>query len=284
MEKTQSTEVHILVDNCGNIPLLRAKLDLAVKNYYKINKKDATSSIFKLSSNNCGRLSVSIKNFFVGDLLGVFYLPVKIKEKKLFIHVLPDIEPMNLNIDKNIWNIMEDSHFYDLNKAGDDPSEVFQIRAYRKGDRIKNIYWKLTSRSEELMIKEFSRPVLCPAVLFLDMMDKNFPNEFLKADNYLEKALSVSSGLLEKDCCHMVVYYDAVSGCIQRIKIEKEDHIYELTDHLFQMLPYEKDIDLEEHYHLEYPQHQYSISYLLNMHMELWEGGGYSCGREKKLL
>lgn len=81
MEKTQSTEVHILVDNCGNIPLLRAKLDLAVKNYYKINKKDATSSIFKLSSNNCGRLSVSIKNFFVGDLLGVFYLPVKIKEK-----------------------------------------------------------------------------------------------------------------------------------------------------------------------------------------------------------
>lgn len=294
-ERKQSTEVHILVDNCGNIPLLRAKLDLAVKNHYykktvkkkirlQVNKKDAASSIFNLSSNNCGRLSVSIKNFFVGDLLGIFYFPVKIEKKNLYIDVLPDIEPMNLDIDKNFWNIMGDSDFYDLNKAGDDPSEVFQIREYRKGDHIKNVYWKLTSRSEELMIKEFSRPVLCPAVLFLDMMDKNSPGEFLNADNYLEKVLAVSSGLLEKDCFHMVVYYDAVSDCIQRVKIEKEDHIYELTDHLFQILPYEKDIDLEEIYHLEYPQHEYSISYLLNMNMELWEGGGFSCGREKKLL
>lgn len=177
-----------------------------------MNKKSASSSIFKLFSNNCGRLSVSIKNFFVGDLLGIFYFPVKIEEKNLYIDVLPDIEPMNLD------------------------------------------------------------------------MDKNFPGEFLKADDYLEKVLAVSSGLLEKDCFHMVVYYDAVSGCIQRVKIEKEDHIYELTDHLFQILPYEKEIDLEEIYHLEYPQHEYSISYLLNMHMELWEGGGFSCGREKKLL
>ena len=54
---------------------------------------------------------------------------------------------------------------YSKVKPGDDPSEIFDFHSYREGDPIARIHWKLSSKHDELMVKEFSLPlpgkVLC---------------------------------------------------------------------------------------------------------------------------
>ena len=82
----------------------------------------------------------------------------------------------------------------------------------------------------------------------------------------------------------MVVWYDRKENQICRMQIETQEHLYGLIEQLFQILPYTEGVNLEELYHEEYPYHTYCLSYLLNLKLELWEGGVFSCRGEKKLL
>ena len=52
---------------------------------------------------------------------------------------------------------MGENDSYSREKEGDDPSEVFDIRPMRPGDRMQQVHWKLTARTGEMMVKVFSR-------------------------------------------------------------------------------------------------------------------------------
>ena len=220
----------------------------------------------------------------VGDMLGIFYFPVSVSGERESLAVMPKINPMELYVDSRNWDITGESDEYDPVRPGDDPAEVLQIREYRSGDRIQRIHWKMTAREGELMVKEYSRPVFCAVVLFLDLRTEGYTDEFENADEYLEKVLAVSCGLLELGYSHFVVWYDAAHSQLSRIQIREQENIYELIERLFQVLPYAECVDTEEMYHQEYPGHIYCLSYLLNLNLELWEGGNFSCRDEKKLL
>lgn len=43
-------------------------------------------------------------------------------------------------------------------KGGDDGSEVFEVRAYRDGDPLQRVHWKLTAKTGEMLVREFSLP------------------------------------------------------------------------------------------------------------------------------
>ena len=45
-----------------------------------------------------------------------------------------------------------------LNRKGNDPSEMFDIREYVPGDDIRSIHWKLSSKTEELILRQASEP------------------------------------------------------------------------------------------------------------------------------
>ena len=47
---------------------------------------------------------------------------------------------------------------YDPHRSGQDPSEVFDLRSYREGDAVKSIHWKLSTRFDDVLVREASRP------------------------------------------------------------------------------------------------------------------------------
>jgi hypothetical protein len=47
--------------------------------------------------------------------------------------------------------------------------EISDIRDYRLGDSLKNIHWKLSSKSEELIVRDFSSGVSDRVIVFCDM-------------------------------------------------------------------------------------------------------------------
>lgn len=51
-----------------------------------------------------------------------------------------------------------DSDQHSQEKSGDDASEVFDVRAYRDGDTLQKVHWKLTAKTGEMLVREFSLP------------------------------------------------------------------------------------------------------------------------------
>ena len=43
-----------------------------------------------------------------------------------------------------------------IRDRGYDPSELFDVREFQNGDRLQSVHWKLSARTDELMVKELS--------------------------------------------------------------------------------------------------------------------------------
>ena len=61
-----------------------------------------------------------------------------------------------------------DTTEYSKEKAGDDPSEIFDLHSYREGDPVSRIHWKLSSKLDTLMVKEYSLPLSADCILLPD--------------------------------------------------------------------------------------------------------------------
>ena len=107
---------------------------------------------------NCGYLEVKAKYFKIYDLLGIFFIPVKlncsaqvlVKPKLTEPAVLPDTEQ-----NKIIGYKPKTSGF----------AEEYELRDYQQGDSLKNVHWKISARQDDLIVKEPSTPVYRPLVI-----------------------------------------------------------------------------------------------------------------------
>lgn len=43
-----------------------------------------------------------------------------------------------------------------VTRTGNDDTEPTDLRAYVKGDSLKHIHWKLSSKSEDMIVKDFA--------------------------------------------------------------------------------------------------------------------------------
>ncbi len=121
---------------------------------------------------------------------------------------------------------------FDLNRAGNDRSEVFEIRDYRQGDSLKDVHWKLSARHQELMVRVPSRPSDFDLALVCGAHPANEGDaegtRVLAAQ--LSLVASVSLELLRAGLAHPVVRSSA-SG-IQAFRVEDPQSYYEMLDAL----------------------------------------------------
>ena len=128
--------------------------------------RGAESELVSFKSSHCGYLEARIAEALMMDWFG--FLAVR---KKLDLlakgSILPD--SFLINLDLNLAMI-EDSSSEDWsqNKKGNDLSSVFELRDYRPGDSLKQIHWKLSSKRNELIVKEGSLPTQKSLLLFWD--------------------------------------------------------------------------------------------------------------------
>ena len=54
------------------------------------------------------------------------------------------------------------------NQKGNDQSEVFALRDYIEGDSLKQIHWKLSSKRQQLIVREASLPVEKSLLIYWD--------------------------------------------------------------------------------------------------------------------
>jgi len=267
-KKGEVIPVSVQVDNPTIFPATYIKIYLTYKNSYSdqiykknfmvsVDAKTKASIICNLYSEYAGNLEVTLNGIRIYDYLRFFSMK-KRKKAELTVAILPTYYELQQNQFSNLHNNIVESDYYSPVKSGDDPSEVFAIREYREGDRQQRIHWKLSRKQDQLMIKEFSDPLNCSILLFVDLCVPENMNRMLFMDSMLECVLSLSYSFLLAGQMHYFTWYEERHGVCRRIRVSQEKDLFEAVDGLLHVLPYSSLTDALTAYQAQYPKEQYS--------------------------
>jgi hypothetical protein len=109
-----------------------------------------------IENNLCGQVRFRCTHAWVTDLLGLFRVPVKSGQILYTVIYPPKIKVQMERIAGTVGSSQTDGLLQ--NRKGNDPSEMFELRDYVPGDDIRSIHWKLTSKTDDLIIRQASDP------------------------------------------------------------------------------------------------------------------------------
>jgi hypothetical protein len=183
-----------------------------------------------------GTLRVVPRYIVVYDFLHVFCIRKKIKCKPTIITVLPEFQQMFVEDHSSRFNmpLVEErtstdgddknriQQFY-KDRVGDDPSEVFQMREYHIGDKLSRVDWKISAKAGNLMVKDYSFPIIDRTVIFVDMHCRGQ----LEFHQRIHTAVALCVSVLEIHCSMTLAWYDETSQMVLQRHLEQDEDLFE---------------------------------------------------------
>ena len=254
--KDEKVPFEIIVQNNSIFPISNCELRLSYYNNFtdKVEKEyiiipaEARSTqkiTCNIISKHCGNIVIKIDKIKIYDYIKLFSTGKKINCTSK-ISVLPEIHKLDIYLNSSEGEVAIDSNSFSKVKSGDDPSEVFNIREYAAGDKLQRIHWKLSTKQDELMVKEFSLPLNSDGLLLLEFFgDKKSLN---KLEALIETTVSLSSFLLSYNYFHYLAWYDPEYEQFHKFRITSEAELFETLNLIMETKPY-CDRTYAMHYH-----------------------------------
>lgn len=147
---------------------------------------------------HCGLLELRASKVRAYDHLGLFSLPVRLPPPARTVcrPVLTAVEPPQVPEGGGVRPAP-------ASPARRGPGEDFDLRPYRPGDPMRSVHWKLSSKWDELIVRERSDTLVPLPLLTLDRFG---PPEVL--DRLLGRVLGTSRALLDVQRPHAVLWLD----------------------------------------------------------------------------
>lgn len=207
-------------------------------------------SDFLYSVNLCGNYEFELVRIKLYDFSRIFYVTKRVK-KYANVEVMPQIDEIPVRITDRVRNFFGDSDIYDDLRPGYDPSELFDVREFQNGDRLQSVHWKLSARTDELMVKENSLPKACAVAIVADLRGIKKGRQ---ADAFMKLLVSLSFSLMDQKCSHYVAWYDTAINDIVRARVDDEEDFYIFLNSFLKIKPDTKNDALflyEEKYRAE---------------------------------
>lgn len=131
------------------------------------------SLLVRIEDAHAGKLQLQIETIAVADLFGLFRFRPRGREEqikamqKLSCLMLPQAA-MPPQLPDIVWKYDQNSDIYAEDRSGIDQSQTYELRDYRSGDSLRSIHWKLSSRSDNWIVREGSWPVGQKLLLLLE--------------------------------------------------------------------------------------------------------------------
>ncbi|MCL2571182.1 MAG: DUF58 domain-containing protein [Defluviitaleaceae bacterium] len=165
-----------------------------------------------IEMNNCGMVSISAIQVAAVDIFGLSAWKAAPAPCN---HVLfmPNLMDTQLTINPSTKAVL-DSEDYSMHHSGSDPSETFAIREYIPGDSLRSIHWKLSQKTDKLLVRELGLPVKDKVLLLLET---SVPGdikevEYSRISEIGTVIYSVSHKLISFDILHNLGWMDTTSG------------------------------------------------------------------------
>lgn len=203
--------------------------------YLPIQSRNSQRISFQLSSKFCGVIRIKTAYVNIFDPLKIFKFRIG-KNISAEISVLPEGHEIS-GIVHYSDRINEESNIYSEHRPGDDPSEVFDLREYSPGDKLNRIHWKLSSKKDDFIVKDYSLPIDVPCSVFLDL--RQYENDEFALpvfDTLMETLISLSQFLLDNERAHSVIYFNSSQNRFAERDITDETTLAAFTAELFASL------------------------------------------------
>ena len=149
----------------------------------------ASEADYLLESGHCGRLELSAVSVRLMDFFGI--IPAKVQTEAVArMTVLPELFSSEVTLHAR----SADSEEGAADRKGEDRSEIFQLREYVPGDDVRQIHWKLSSKLDQLILKEPSEPVSRSVLVFWDKRKPASPD---RMDALADAVSSVCQGICD---------------------------------------------------------------------------------------
>ena len=244
--KDQGVELKIFVKNKCFMPVTKGELAVSYeypnhcqngreKIYIWAHSRSEKSFPVKIQTPYAGKLNIHVERLVLYDYFRLFKRKKRIDYSKT-VTVYPALNKLNLVVEQKRYVNTLDSETYSDAIHGDDPSEIFGIREYIPGDKIQRIHWKLSSRTDELVIKEFSQPVTYPTIILIDLEPCGHGMERIKTvDGLLETVFSLSYSMLLEEYPHYLSWYEYRDARFKHQGIKDLETMYEALNEVFEI-------------------------------------------------
>ena len=235
--------VQLVVTNKSVFPIGKANARIEYYNIFSdqvsafdlflpIQAKNSQRVTFRLSSKFCGIINIHASCLYIYDPLKIFRFKAA-ENISTEVNILPEGHEIS-GIVQYTDRVNEESDIFSEHRAGDDPSEVFDLREYNPGDKLNRIHWKLSSKKDDFIVKEYSMPIDVPCALFLDLKSYSSNNYDLPViDTVVETYLSLSQFLLDNERGHSVIFFDASQNCYTEESIHDTSDLNKFIKKLF---------------------------------------------------
>lgn len=229
-------KVMIRIKNNSPFPVTHIKMTAKCKNLFLNTEHDCKFVVnsspfsikefaYEMDSKYIGNIDFVIKKASFYDFFSLFRLTKNIKVSKI-IPVFPSTVSVSVTIRPNDYFAGE-SDIFSTTKAGDDPSEVFNIREYTEGDKLNRIHWKLTTKTDKYMVKDYSLPVNDNIFIYVDLKTASAEETALQQINSLIKCYaSVSLDFAQKGIAHVVCWYNCQRHVFNSARIAEPSDVY----------------------------------------------------------
>lgn len=221
------------------------------KVFLRLKAKERQAVVIECQSDLVGLVHCRVRSYQVGDPFGWFRLS-RHDRREGRIAVLPKEYPCFVTFEEKEEQPGEEE-VYMTHLRGENPEEVFQVREYQAGDRIRNIHWKLSARAEEWIVRDFVHPGQCRLALLADLaMPQGQKTEGL--NEVLAVLLSLGLAILRMQETFWLVWRDEDRDGLQRIFVENEEGFYEGILQMYQAKLVSESTAIEDLYRQLYEE------------------------------
>ncbi len=163
------------------LPFIEARLSIPQSNSVRCTERLVRLSMAPLTGYTMkntvtfrfrGTYDIGVRYFYIYDFFRLFRVRVNV-ESMATVYVMP----RRMTPDDALAQAISDSTVRTVRSPlVVDKLEVSDIRDYRNGDSLKSIHWKLSSKSETFIVKDYNTGTANQTVVFCDLAP-HFPDE-----------------------------------------------------------------------------------------------------------
>lgn len=208
----------------GKRPMPPYRLRLTVKNTldgktmtYNVQRLKKLEGKIPLDTAHCGILRCNAKGSRVCDYLGLFGLLVRGSFERELLVIPRPVPPEPLP------NLTTFSSGRRRPKPGGGFAEEHELREYRQGDNLRDMHWKLSAKTDQMIVREAQEPLREQILLTFDL-----PETGAQLDRVLSQLLWLSQWLIDHETQHQIRWIDPHTTELQTVLMQNKEDIQPL--------------------------------------------------------
>lgn len=192
----------------------------------------------------CGTMKLQVLSIKLYDPLHLFSMRIRSHAHNTLV-VMPALTALEEDtLPMTEEASLDDAAEYSKTKCGDDPSEVFDVHAYHEGDAISRIHWKLSSKLDELMVKEYSLPIHADTLLLTDArILSDAPNAAARLDAMFSVFYTVADRFRSEARPHSLLWQPSAAAGYVVCPLSEPDDLEQILRQMLLATPHTEELE-----------------------------------------